>query len=127
MGILAQSHICEGASHTPTYYPVLYCHSNHPILQLFNASHMAPYDIPYPAHDMILRFMGMNFSAITSGSALTPSKVGDSKVKPVFQDVSGAPPVHGSDGVASTTPEKDKAMWEGTCIVSSCLTFLNYR
>ncbi|KZP21532.1 alpha beta-hydrolase [Athelia psychrophila] len=78
-------------------------------VKLFNASHMAPYDVPYPTHDMILRFMGMNFSAITTGSARTPSRVGDGKAKPVFQDVSGATP---SEGPASSTPEKDKAMWE---------------
>lgn len=71
---------------------------------------MAPYDIPYPAHDMILRFMGMNFSAITTGSAMTPSRVGNSKAKPVFQEVSGAAP---SETPASSTPQKDKAMWEG--------------
>lgn len=71
---------------------------------------MAPYDVPYPAHDMILRFMGMNFSAITAGSAMTPSKVGHSESKPILQDVSGSTP---TDTPPSKTPEKDKAMWEG--------------
>ncbi|KAF7965395.1 hypothetical protein HWV62_9059 [Athelia sp. TMB] len=78
-------------------------------VKLFNASHMAPYDVPYPAHDMILRFMGMNFSAITAGSAMTPSKVGHSESKPILQDVSGSTP---TDAPPSKTPEKDKAMWE---------------
>lgn len=71
---------------------------------------MAPYDVPYPAHDMILRFMGMNFSAITAGSAMIPSKIGAGESKPVFQDVSGSAP---PEVPASKTPEKDKAMWEG--------------
>jgi len=76
--------------------------------KLFNASHMAPYDVPHVAHDMILRFMGVNFSAITDGSAKIPSSVG-SNVKPVFnQGVKPtAPPLP-----AAKTPQQDKAMWE---------------
>ncbi|KAG2740240.1 alpha/beta-hydrolase [Suillus brevipes Sb2] len=43
--------------------------------KLFNASHMAPYDVPDVAYDMILRFMGMDFSAIVDGSARIPSAI----------------------------------------------------
>jgi len=80
------------------------------IVQIFNASHMAPYDNPHVTHDMILRFMGVNFSSITDGSARIPSSVGDD-VKPVFgpQDQKPTPPPAG----AGKTPEQDKAMWEG--------------
>ncbi|KAJ7887601.1 Alpha/Beta hydrolase protein [Mycena olivaceomarginata] len=35
--------------------------------KIFNASHMAPFDVPHISHDMILRFMGVNFSAIFEG------------------------------------------------------------
>ena len=40
---------------------------------------MAGFDVPHVTHDMILRFMGMNFTALTSleGSAVIPSSVGD--------------------------------------------------
>lgn len=81
-----------------------------PNAQIFNASHMAPYDNPGVTHDMILRFMGVNFSSIADGSARIPSSVGDD-VKPVFvpeDQKSTTPP-------ASTgkSPEQDKAMWEG--------------
>ncbi|OCH94287.1 alpha/beta-hydrolase [Obba rivulosa] len=76
--------------------------------KLFNASHMAGYDVPHVAHDMILRFMGVNFSAITDGSARIPSAVGaDAKPLPaVLDDVPPAPPA------PAKTPEQDKAMWE---------------
>jgi len=80
-----------------------------PAAQIFNASHMVPYDAPHVAHDMILRFMGVNFSAIADGSARIPSSVGDD-VKPVFvpQNEPTLPPA----GTVQT-PEQDKAMWEG--------------
>ncbi|KAF8841565.1 carboxypeptidase KEX1 [Paxillus ammoniavirescens] len=76
--------------------------------KIFNASHMAPYDVPDAAHDMILRFMGMNFSAIVDGSARIPSSVGD-EAKPVFLD-SGDLPV--SSKLPGKTPEQTKAQWD---------------
>jgi len=81
-----------------------------PAAQIFNASHMVPYDAPHVAHDMILRFMGVNFSAIADGSARIPSSVG-SDVKPVFvpQNQQPTPTPVG----AGQSPEQDKAMWEG--------------
>lgn len=79
--------------------------------QIFNSSHMAPYDVPDVAHDMILRFMGMDFSTINEGSATIPSRVGDDE-KPMYVQV-----VPTSDTKlpipAGKTPEQDKAMWEG--------------
>jgi carboxypeptidase D len=78
--------------------------------QIFNASHMAPYDYPNIAHDMILRFMGVNFSAVVDGSARIPSSVGNDH-KPVFSESDGASNVGQPSG---KTPEQDKAMWEGT-------------
>lgn len=80
--------------------------------QIFNASHMAPYDQPHVAHDMMLRFMGVNFSAIIDGSAKIPSSLG-SQAKPVLVEEADAkqpmvtPP--------AKTPEQSKAMWEGAC------------
>lgn len=82
-------------------------------VKIFNSSHMVPFDLPVVSHDMILRFMGVNFSAIADGSARIPSKVGDSeKPLPVVLD--------GEDNNDSQipvppgkTPEQDKAMWEG--------------
>ncbi|KAI9467108.1 alpha/beta-hydrolase [Lactarius psammicola] len=67
-------------------------------LGIFNASHMAGYDQPHATHDMMLRFMGMNFSAITDGTARIPSSSKPASVTP-------APPT-------TKTPQQDKAMWE---------------
>ncbi|KAI0960156.1 hypothetical protein AcW1_004754 [Taiwanofungus camphoratus] len=77
-------------------------------VKIFNASHMAGYDVPHVTHDMILRFMGVNFSAITDGSAKIPSTLGDvSKPLPaLLDDVPSTSPTPGK------TPEQDKAMWE---------------
>ena len=72
---------------------------------------MAGYDQPHAAHDMILRFMGMNFSAITDGTARVPSSVGDDE-KPSFVETNPASAAPTPSSVK--TPEQDKAMWEGT-------------
>jgi carboxypeptidase D len=76
---------------------------------------MAPFDVPHVTHDMILRFMGVNFSAIVEGSARIPSSVG-TESKPVYVQTTNLPPT----GVpnAGKTPEQDKAMWEGTAIAA---------
>jgi carboxypeptidase D len=79
--------------------------------QIFNASHMAGYDQLHATHDMILRFMGMNFSAITDGTARIPSSVGND-VKPAFTESNPASAVPSAP--SAKTPEQDKAMWEGT-------------
>jgi carboxypeptidase D len=70
---------------------------------------MAPFDIPHVTHDMILRFMNVNFTALVDGSARIPSAIG-SDAKPVFVEdhnvKDGAP-------VSAKTPQQNKAMWEG--------------
>ncbi|TBU33044.1 alpha/beta-hydrolase [Dichomitus squalens] len=77
-------------------------------VKIFNASHMVGYDVPHVAHDMILRFMGVNFTAITDGSARIPSAVGeDAKPLPAKLDEAATP-----SPVSTKTPEQDKAMWE---------------
>ncbi|KAN0126754.1 serine carboxypeptidase [Russula decolorans] len=78
-------------------------------VKIFNASHMAGYDQLDATHDMILRFMGMNFSAITDGTARIPSSVGNN-AKPAFteEEPASAAPAHPT----AKTPEQDKAMWE---------------
>ncbi|PFH50137.1 hypothetical protein AMATHDRAFT_41047 [Amanita thiersii Skay4041] len=77
--------------------------------KIFNASHMAPFDSPHITHDMMLRFMGVNFSAIVDGSARIPSSLGD-KTKPVFIATNSAQPT--GPPISGKTPEQDKAMWE---------------
>jgi len=71
---------------------------------------MVPYDLPHVAHDMILRFMGMNFSSILDGSARIPSNIGDMP-KPSFNEgtANEATPSSGN----GKTPEQETAMWEG--------------
>ncbi|KAF8165686.1 pheromone-processing carboxypeptidase KEX1 [Crassisporium funariophilum] len=77
--------------------------------KIFNASHMAPFDVPHVTHDMILRFMGVNFSSIVDGSALIPSSIG-SKIKPIF--VGEHDPKTSAPVSPAKTPQQDKAMWE---------------
>jgi len=78
-------------------------------VKIFNAYHMAGYDQPHATHDMILRFMGMNFSAITDGTARVPSSVGDDE-KPSF--IESKPALAAPAPSTTKTPEQDKAMWE---------------
>lgn len=72
---------------------------------------MAGYDQLNATHDMMLRFMGMNFSAITDGTARIPSSVGDDE-KPSF--IESKPASAAPMPSTTKTPEQDKAMWEGT-------------
>ncbi|KAI0660702.1 alpha/beta-hydrolase [Cubamyces menziesii] len=77
-------------------------------VKIFNASHMVGFDVPHVSHDMILRFMGVNFSAIMDGSARIPSAVGDdAKPLPALLD-----DVPTNTPAPSKNPEQDKAMWE---------------
>ena len=93
-----------------SWFSHCYSHARLVALQIFNASHMVGYDVPHVAHDMILRFMGVNFTAITDGSARIPSAVGeDAKPLPATLDDAATP-----SPVSTKTPEQDKAMWEGT-------------
>jgi carboxypeptidase D len=103
LGVLAKPHVCQGASCSLAQVALL------TTSQIFNASHMVPYDVPDIAHDMILRFMGMNFSAIVDGSARIPSTVGDD-AKPIFLDSGDIPLSSPSPG---NTPEQSKAQWDG--------------
>ncbi|KAI5123390.1 hypothetical protein M0805_006098 [Coniferiporia weirii] len=81
-------------------------------VKIFNSSHMVPFDLPFVAHDMILRFMGVNFSAIADGSARIPSKVGDEE-KPMPVVLEGEDNNDATIPIpAGKTPEQDKAMWE---------------
>ena len=70
---------------------------------------MVGFDVPHITHDMILRFMGVNFSMILDGSARIPSSVGDDS-KPIPELLNKIPT---ESPTASETPEQDKAKWEG--------------
>lgn len=96
--------------HIPS--PLAYSHSFSD--KIFNASHMAPYDVPHVTHDMILRFMNVDFSAITQGSAQISSNVG-LDFKPSFKPiVDENMPQKGTivPGLVNSA-EQDKAKWEG--------------
>lgn len=71
---------------------------------------MAPYDVPHVTHDMMLRFMNVNFSAIIDGSARIPSSIGE-QAKPVLVEEVQAQPTPVVP--PAKTPEQYKAMWEG--------------
>ena len=81
---------------------------------------MVGYDVPHVSHDMILRFMGMNFSAITEGSAKIPSSLG-SDVKPVPVLVDAEPTSMPPPGKSK---EQNKAMWEGESVMCTRATSL---
>lgn len=78
-------------------------------VKIFNASHMAPFDVPHVAHDMMLRFMNVNFTSVIDGSARIPSSIG-SQSKPVLVEGEGARPTAVTPPAKS--PEQNKAMWE---------------
>lgn len=71
---------------------------------------MAPWDVPHVTHDMILRFVGVNFSAILDGTARIPSSIGNVK-KPIHVEQADAQAT--TIPLSGKTPEQDKAMWEG--------------
>ncbi|KAK0221441.1 hypothetical protein IW262DRAFT_1493265 [Armillaria fumosa] len=76
-------------------------------MQIFGTSHMAPLDAPHVMHNVILRFMGVNFSQFFEGSTHIPSSIGDN-AKPLFADKmeeTSAP-------ISMNLLEQDKAMWE---------------
>lgn len=75
---------------------------------------MVPYDVPLAAHDMILRFMEVDFTKLSGGSAtLISSKLGD-KVKPISAGLeTGKNTTDGGAGDGKTNTVQDKAMWEG--------------
>lgn len=74
---------------------------------------MVPYDVPVVAHDMILRFMGVDFARLGGGSAtIIPSAVGNN-LKPISGAVEGGSGSGATEDGPKTTPEQDKAMWEG--------------
>ncbi|KZW04158.1 carboxypeptidase KEX1 [Exidia glandulosa HHB12029] len=78
-------------------------------VKVYNSSHMVPYDVPHVAHDMMLRFMGVDFTQIASGSAKIPSNVGND-TKAVVQpstDIATSPPAD-----APPSPEDEKAKWD---------------
>lgn len=81
-------------------------------VKVYNSSHMVPYDVPHAAHDMMLRFMGVDFNAIASGSVSIPSNVGNS-TKPVVKPNTGIV-LNGdsTDDAATKTPEDEKAKWD---------------
>ena len=82
---------------------------------------MVGFDVPHTTHDMILRFMGVNFSAIATpeGSALLPSALGkDEKPLPEKFEAQPESPLPPS----TKPPQQEKAMWEGTSIVFCSLS-----
>ncbi|KAJ7771009.1 Alpha/Beta hydrolase protein [Mycena maculata] len=78
--------------------------------KIFNASHMAPFDLPHVSHDMILRFMGVDFTALIGGSAKIPSSLGTTTKPQFLEDVATSDTPTVPD--AGKSPQQAKAMWE---------------
>ena len=82
---------------------------------------MVGYDLPHIAHDMILRFMGVDFSIIghnggPGSSAQIPSSVGGD-VKPVIDAVpadGNEIPDKGKEASPSTPEVDNTALWQST-------------
>ncbi|KAF8314741.1 alpha/beta-hydrolase [Clavulina sp. PMI_390] len=104
-------------------------------VKIFGASHMVGFDVPHIAHDMILRFMGVDFSVINSHHGSTgaiPSTLGDD-AKPI--DAVMTPPTSGTgsgtgtpsgtgDGAKGGTTKGDDAMWQSYYNAGSALAIL---
>ena len=87
---------------------------------------MVGFDLPHVAHDMILRFIGVDFSVINSHKASTgaiPSSVGDD-VKPVdgvanpgsSSGAGGDSTSGGGNAPPKGTTPGDPAMWQGMIV-----------
>jgi len=72
---------------------------------------MVGFDAPIVAHDMMLRFMDVDFTKLTDGSARIPSTVGDD-VKPSINFGGGGDGSTDSNGVHVPTPAEEKARWD---------------
>ncbi|KAF8316977.1 alpha/beta-hydrolase [Cantharellus anzutake] len=77
-------------------------------VKVYGASHMVGFDLPHVAHDMILRFMGVDFTSLLKGSATIPSEVGGT-VKPIIQ-----PSLDKGDGDehVKLPSQDDPALWQ---------------
>ena len=72
---------------------------------------MVGFDVPIVAHDMMLRFMNVDFTKLTDGSVRISSAVGDN-VKPVV-DLSGAGDGSSdSNGMHPPTAAEEIARWD---------------
>jgi len=70
-------------------------------VKVFQASHMVGFDLPDVAHDMILRFMGVDFSVLSEGSVgRIESSLGESSKEAIL-------PGGGRIG------DLERAKWEG--------------
>ncbi|KAG8960390.1 Cell death protease [Tulasnella sp. 419] len=81
-------------------------------LGVSGASHMVGFDVPIVAHDLILRFMNVDFTAdaLAGEAARLPSSVGDDVRKGI--DAPAATVSSAPVPVSTGTLEKDKAKWE---------------
>ena len=73
---------------------------------------MVPYDVPHVAHDMMLRFMDVNFTYIHEGTANIPSSIGSTPAgaKPLYLPAASLTSITAVP--QGKTPEQEKAMWE---------------
>ncbi|EJU06202.1 alpha/beta-hydrolase [Dacryopinax primogenitus] len=77
-------------------------------VKLSGASHMVGFDVPNVAHDMMLRFMGVDFHSLSGGSASIPSSVGGVSKPGIFFDDTKSTGSSSSGGRTSTT---DPDVW----------------
>ena len=73
---------------------------------------MVGFDAPLVSHDMLLRFIGANLTALTDGAARIPSSVGSNARPLLGEAASDRTAEKGGSGAPATTPEQDKARWE---------------
>jgi carboxypeptidase D len=80
-------------------------------VQVFQASHMVGFDVPVVAHDMMLRFMNVDFTKLIDGSVRIPSAVGDD-FKPTIDLNGGGDGSTDSNGAHVPTAAEEKARWD---------------
>ena len=75
--------------------------------QIFQASHMVGFDVPVVSHDMMLRFMGVDFNRVREGTAgKIESSVGNNKHAP------------SGNGDSKLSEVEQAAKWQGTPLFS---------
>ncbi|KAM0793726.1 hypothetical protein ACM66B_001150 [Microbotryomycetes sp. NB124-2] len=74
-------------------------------VKVAGASHMVPYDVPLVAHDMLLRFVGVDLLGAAGPAAQVPSRVGDEQ-----EAVLGETHPNGTAVAPSTSSGLDNAL-----------------
>jgi len=86
---------------------------------------MVGFDLPVVAHDMMLRFMGVDFHALSGGSASIPSSVGGVSKPEILFDDAPTPRLPSSSGGSTRDPSVWRSYYNsGTTVLVFLLIVL---